>query len=162
MIAYSNLRFQVNKATELHIYRKEGLHVAYTERRKRERERERERESMSCAVRCIYTYTCTCTYSSCIMYKYTCTPHVTCCVHVMYTHHSRLTQSMEQLSPLPVDEKEGVKGFSTPGATPIGTPRMPRSRSKSKLARRSSEPDLEGACKFLVKYNMRACLYVLY
>lgn len=73
-------------------------------------------------------------------------------VHIISTHKpdSRLTQSMEQLSPLPVDEKEGVKGFSTPGVTPIGTPRMPRSRSKSKLTRRSSEPDLEGAREFFL------------
>ena len=61
------------------------------------------------------------------------------------TPHSagHLSHSMEQLSPLPSDEKEGIKGFTTP----VGTPQISHSTSKSKLKRRNSEPDMEGACE---------------
>ena len=72
-----------------------------------------------------------------------------------HTHSpGQRTRSMEQLTVDTSNLDKGVRGFSTPGTTPVGTPqgtpRMNRSWSKTRLGRRGSEPDLEGACKSCV------------
>ena len=72
-----------------------------------------------------------------------------------HTHSpGQRTRSMEQLTVDTSNLDKGVRGFSTPGTTPVGTPqgtpRMNRSWSKTRLGRRGSEPDLEGARKSCV------------
>ena len=59
---------------------------------------------------------------------------------------------MDNLSPTDPGAKSfDICGFSTPGTTPTGTPtgtpKMTRAWSRTKLGRRGSEPDLEGACE---------------
>ncbi len=78
----------------------------------------------------------------------------TCHLHVHFHLHSpgRRAQSMDNLSPSE-NKTFDARGFSTPGSTPTGTPSMTRSSSKTKLGRRGSEPDLEGACECTVSIN---------
>ena len=80
-----------------------------------------------------------------------------------HTHSpGQRTRSMEQLTVDTSNLDKGVRGFSTPGTTPVGTPqgtpRMNRSWSKTRLGRRGSEPDLEGARKSCVCLCVCVCV----
>ena len=82
-----------------------------------------------------------------------------------HTHSpGQRTRSMEQLTVDTSNLDKGVRGFSTPGTTPVGTPqgtpRMNRSWSKTRLGRRGSEPDLEGARKSCVCLCVCVCVCV--